>query len=325
MRQNVAIVVLSVFLGVAVWFGWFGEEEDLVFEFEIVSVADPDGLTSLLDFIGDDALMSLLAAGEAEFFAQLTRINITSGPDQGMPARFTLQLWNDSSKSQILGTGAITSIPPNPFPNFTNFISLGDAPPDPPELAGLQAVIGHAVAPPGAPGPVVYTWEVRIVANKRLAIVAAMEATVNGISVANGYNRDYAKHHRKVGEWGELRGSFPAIAWTPGDNSYENGGDAGVGGRTARLRMTVFGYYRRESPDTSDESSLVLKDIERAVKRAENGEAPDVQHLSVAGVERVEWIGTKNDPYWFDPYEMGRVVVEFFVLYVEKSSEIRDA
>ena len=159
--------------------------------------------------------------------------------------------------------------------------------------------------------------------DKRGLILAAVEDTLDTISNSAGYNFTYQKHHRRSMEWDQVPGSMPAILWFPGETQYESLGGVG-GGRMARLRITILGYYKREDPDSDDFSSRVLKDIERALLRAQNNPG-DTHYLANAGVEWLEWVGTEVDPYYQAEFRMGRVMVDVILNYTEKGSEIISA
>jgi len=156
--------------------------------------------------------------------------------------------------------------------------------------------------------------------DKRGLILAAVEDALATISNSNGYNFTYQKHHRRSMEWDQVPGSMPAILWFPGETQYESLGGVG-GGRMARMRITVLGYYKREDPDSDDHSSRILKDIERALLRAQNAEG-DTHYLANAGVEWLDWIGTEVDPYYQGEFRMGRVMLDVILNYTEKGSEI---
>ena len=156
--------------------------------------------------------------------------------------------------------------------------------------------------------------------DKRGLILAAVEDALDTISNSNGYNFTYQKHHRRSMEWDQVPGSMPAILWFPGETQYEALGGVG-GGRMARMRITILGYYKRNNPDSDDFSSRVLKDIERALLRAQNNPG-DTHYLANAGVEWLEWVGTEVDPYYQAEFRMGRVMVDVILNYTEKGSEI---
>jgi len=156
--------------------------------------------------------------------------------------------------------------------------------------------------------------------DKRGLILAAVEDALDEISNSNGYNFTYQKHHRRSMEWDQVPGSMPAILWFPGETQYESLSGVG-GGRMARMRITILGYYKRQDPDSDDFSSRVLKDIERALLRAQNNPG-DTHYLANAGVEWLDWIGTEVDPYYQGEFRMGRVMLDVILNYTEKGSEI---
>ena len=282
----------------------------------ITAVIDPDGLAPMLNVLGDDQLVALVAYGGPVFWIRFTRTNDGTGGS----IRSFAELFVDEALTDRVASDTIVQSPPIPEPAGNYIADWEDFAP-PPELAGLQYHYGNG-GPGGAPGQVVYLWRCEV-SNKRLAILAAVENAVDTISVANGYNFNYQKHHRVSQQWDSVRGSMPAILWWPEETQFES--NAGVGGgRTARFRIVLLGYYRRSDPDSSDDGSKVLKDMERAMLRAQNGSG-DTHYLANAGVEWIDWVGSDTDPYFAGQYHMGGVQLDVVLVYVEKGSEITDA
>jgi hypothetical protein len=156
-------------------------------------------------------------------------------------------------------------------------------------------------------------------ANKRLQILAAVTNTINGISVANGYNKDYTTSHMKVHGWEGSRAQRPLIMWAPGDTEFD---PQTAGCRHSRLTVAVICHFDRPDPDSADEGSLILKDIARAFYRSANIAGGD---LRGAGLTLLTPVAAGTDDYVADGYAKGTAFFEAILEYQENASDQSEA
>ncbi|MFQ5472288.1 MAG: hypothetical protein ACE5FA_05310, partial [Dehalococcoidia bacterium] len=280
-------------------------------------ITDPDGQTDLLHVLGEDALGEIVVYEGQVFFAKVQRRNNATG----WPFRVVIGIYSDSGLTDRLGQ-FVRDVAPDTdgIGNYT----LGPPPTTDdagaPDLTDLS--VQYAIKGVGAEGEIVYVWRCEV-ANRRLDVVAAMKSALEVATTANGYNNDYTYSHRKLFEWDTARaGSFPLIAWRPGNASYEM---LTAGARRATMRFEIVGFYKRTRADSTDESSRIIKDIERALANATYGDGTTPTHLSNAGVEMISFVSAQTDPYVQDDYERGRIAVEVDLVFKESKSEITSA